>query len=139
MTNRNKFDLLLGAVAFGLNWVWEMAQIFAFEFMPDGGIKIHLFCTLSAVIDVIVTVVIYRMLKSLMKVREAKFYLAAAFWGAVCAVVFEWLAVGFGLWSYNGMMPVMPFLGTGLLPFTQLTLLVPFAIWLTGKIQKNFG
>lgn len=135
VTDRNKFYILLGAVAFGLNWVWEMAQMFAFEFMPDGGIEIHLFCTLAAVVDAIVTIVIYGILKSLMKVRRAKFYIAAAFLGAICAVVFEWFAFWFELWKYNSAMPVVPIIRVGLLPFVQLTLLVPLAIWLTQKFK----
>lgn len=93
-------------------------------------------CTLAAVIDAVVTLAIYAMLRSLLKPEGVKFYLAAAFLGAWCAVFFEWLARLFNLWAYNGKMIVIPLLETGLLPFLQLTLLVPLAIWLTRKIRK---
>lgn len=95
-----------------------------------------IFCTLAAGIDAVVTMSISIVLKSLLKWEGGKFYLAAAFAGAWGALFFEWLAHLFNLWSYNEKMPVVPFLETGLLPLTQLTLLVPLAIWLARKFKK---
>lgn len=132
-----KFYGVLLAVAFGLNWVWEMTQMFAFDAKPGSSrAEVFLFCTLASVVDAGVTAAIYAALKSLLRLDGATFYLAAAFWGAWCAVFFEWLARLFNLWSYNERMPVIPFLETGLLPFVQLTLLVPLAIWLARKFRK---
>ncbi len=132
------FYLTLPITAFGLNWIWEMVQMFAFEIKPEASrLQVFFFCTLASVIDAAVTALIYRVLKSLIKSRSVKFYLAAAFFGAWCAVFFEWFARLFNLWSYNEMMIVIPFLETGLLPFLQLTLLVPLAIWLVGKFKKT--
>ncbi len=137
-TRTEKNYPLLAITAFGLNWIWEMAQMFAFEIKPEESpLKVFLFCTLASVVDAIVTAAIYATLKSLLKLVGAKFYLAAAFSGAWFAVFFEWLARLFNLWSYNGKMPVIPFLETGLLPLTQLTLLVPLAIWLAQKFKGN--
>lgn len=128
---------VLVAVAFGLNWVWEMIQMVAFEVKPGASrAEVFLFCTLAAVLDAGVTAAIYWALKSLLRLDGAKIYLAAAFSGAWFAVFFEWLARFFDLWSYNERMPVIPFLETGLLPFAQLTLLVPLAIWLARKFKK---
>lgn len=133
-----RFYPTLAITAFGLNWIWEMAQMFAYQIKPEESIwQIFLFCTLASVIDAIVTAAIYATLKSLLRLDGAKFYLAAAFSGAWVAVFFEWLARLFNLWSYNERMPVIPFLETGLLPLTQLTLLVPLAIWLTQKFKGN--
>lgn len=133
-----RFYPTLLITAFGLNWIWEMAQMFAFEIKPDESrFRVFFFCTLASVVDAIVTAAIYATLKSLFKLGGAKFYLAAAFSGASFAVFFEWLARLFSLWSYNEKMPVIPFLETGLLPLTQLTLLVPLAIWLAQKFKGN--
>lgn len=133
-----RFYPTLLITAFGLNWIWEMAQMFAFEIKPDESLlKVFLFCTLASVVDAIVTAAIYAMLKSLLRLGGAKLYLAAAFSGASFAVFFEWLARLFNLWSYNEKMPVIPFLETGLLPLTQLNLLVPLAIWLAQKFKGN--
>jgi len=71
-----------------------------------------------------------------MKPNQAKFYIGAAVLGAWCAIGFEWLAFRFGLWSYSEQMVVLPAIGTGLLPFVQLTILVPSAIWRAGKLKE---
>lgn len=127
---------VLSAIAFGLNWIWEIGQMFAYVAESgDSWTKSFLFCTLASVGDAIVTIAIYVFLKFLMKPGGAKFYLCAAILGASCAVGFEWFAFRFGLWSYGEQMIVLPVINVGLLPFVQLTLLVPLAIWLTGKFK----
>jgi hypothetical protein len=85
-----------------------------------------------------VTISIYGFLAQILKrTNRFEFYFAAAFLGAWCAVFFEWLARFSNLWSYNKEMFVIPLLETGLLPFAQLTTLVPMAIWLTGKLRSG--
>ena len=127
---------VLFAVAFGLNWIWEIGQMFAYT--TDAGnswSKSFVICTLAAGTDAFVTVVISSFLKSLIKTPGAKIYFSAAVLGATCAIVFELFALWFGLWTYSERMVVLPVIGTGLLPFIQLTLLVPLAIWLIGKFR----
>ena len=127
---------VLFVAAFGLNWIWEIGQMFAYT--ADAGYswtKSFVFCTLAAGADAVVTVVISGFLKSLIKPPGAKIYFSAAVLGATCAIIFELFALRFGLWAYSERMIVLPFIGTGLLPFIQLTLLVPLAIWLTGKFR----
>lgn len=111
--------------------------MFAYDKKPGASpVENFIVCTLAAAIDAVLTLAIYAALKSLLKLGSAKFYLATAFSGAWVAVFFEWLARIFNLWSYNERMPVIPVLETGLLPFVQLTLLVPLAIWLAEKFKK---
>ncbi|MDQ3749041.1 MAG: hypothetical protein M3367_08530, partial [Acidobacteriota bacterium] len=81
----------LSAIAFGLNWIWEIGQMSAYA--AEGGdswTKSFLFCTLASAGDAVVTIAIYVFLKFLMKPGGAKFYLCAAILGALCAVGFEW-------------------------------------------------
>jgi len=128
---------VLFAAAFGLNLVWETAQMFAYQTeLNEGWLKVFISCTGASVIDAVVTVAIYALLARLMKPNNAKFYIGAAVLGALCAIGFEWLAFRFGLWSYSEQMMVLPAIGTGLLPFIQLTILVPSAIWLAGKLKE---
>ena len=137
MRNSNKFYAFLAATTFGLNWIWEMAQMFAYAQKTAGSFaETFIFCTLASVIDAVTTLAICALLKFLMKRRDGNFYLSAAVLGALCAIGFEWFALHFGLWSYGEQMVVLPILGVGLLPFVQLTLLVPLAIWLTKKFQS---
>lgn len=131
------FYAVLFAVAFGLNLVWEISQTFAFEMGGVSGGKMLLFCALASIIDGIVTVLVFWILQKVLKRFDWKYYLAAAIFGAVCAVFFEQMAFTFNLWSYDEEMIVLPFLGTGLLPLLQLAMLVPAAIWLTIKLNRT--
>ncbi|MDQ3750919.1 MAG: hypothetical protein M3367_18160 [Acidobacteriota bacterium] len=127
---------ILSVIAFGLNWIWEIRQMFAYAMEAnDSWTKSFLFCTLASFTDAIVTVATYVFLKFLMKPGGAKFYLCAAVLGALCAIGFEWFAFRFGLWSYGEQMIVLPVINVGLMPFVQLTLLLPLAIWLTRKFK----
>lgn len=127
---------VLFAVAFSLNWIWEIGQMFAYTTdAGDSRAKSFVFCTLAAGADAVVTVGISGFLKSLMKPTGVKIYLSAAILGAMCATVFELFALRFGLWAYSEWMIVLPVIGAGLLPFIQLTLLVPLAIWLARKLR----
>lgn len=114
--------------------------MFAFELKtPDNRIEVFAFCTLAAVIDALVTIGIYAVLTRFYSDNRAIFYFFAAATGALCAVFFERLAFALGWWNYNEMMPIVPLLKVGLLPFVQLTMLVPLAIWLTKKFFEKFN
>ena len=127
---------VLLAIAFGLNLIWEIGQMFAYQSKPGGGwFETLFFCSLASVVDAAATLAIYVFLRFLMKPDGAMFYLSAAVLGALCAVGFEWFAFRFGLWSYSEQMIVLPVIGVGLLPFVQLTLLVPLTIWLAKKFK----
>lgn len=95
------------------------------------------FCTLASVIDALTILAIYGAATSIFDWRGWKFYLTTALFGALCAVAFEKIAFALGLWGYNERMPVVPFIGTGLLPFVQLTTLTPLAIWLAVRWRKR--
>lgn len=132
----DKFYLILAVTAFGMNWIWEMAQMFAFEIKPEESrSQVFLFCTLASVIDAAVTIVIYHLVSRFNLSNQILFYLSAALLGALCAAFFEWFAFRFELWRYNQAMPIVPLIGVGMLPFVQLTLLVPLAIWLARKFK----
>ncbi len=113
-----------------------MAQMSAFEIKPEESrSQVFLFCTLASVIDAAVTIGIYVLLSRFNLSNQILFYLSAALLGALCATFFEWFAFVFELWRYNQSMPIMPLIGVGMLPFVQLTLLVPLAIWLARKFK----
>ena len=57
----NKFNfsfcIRLFAVSLGLNWLWEMAQMFAFKLeLEDSRTEVFVFCTLASVVDALVTI-----------------------------------------------------------------------------------
>jgi hypothetical protein len=54
--------------------------------------------------------------------------------GVGITVVFEWLATEvLDRWAYSERMPVLPVLGTGLLPLLQWTLLPPLVVYLVRR------
>ena len=133
------FPLLLFGAAFGLNWVWEIGQMFAYRAETEkSAVEILFFCTLGSLVDALTISAIYAAAaKIFLRSRDWKFYSAAALLGAACAVIFEKTAFAFGWWSYNERMPIVPVFGTGLLPLVQLTLLTPLAIWIAGHQRET--
>lgn len=128
------FSFPLFAAAFGLNWIWEIGQMFAYRVETEKSVvAILFFCTLGGIVDALTISAIYAAVKRLFNLRDWKFYSAAALLGAACAILFEKIAFVFGWWSYNERMPRVPFIGTGLFPFVQLTLLAPLAIWIAER------
>lgn len=131
------FLVAIAAVAFVLNWVWEMAQ---------GGAYVELAalpwhqrlvrCTIAALGDVVLTLGTYGV-GSLAAGRLRwgmaggwNVYATGALLGAATAVAIEWKALAFDLWSYNEHMPIAPLAEVGFWPFLQLTLLVPASFWI---------
>ncbi len=130
------FFVILFVCAFALNWIWEIAQLSAYQTTEKSILESLLFCTLASVIDALTILAIYRVAVFLFDRAAMKFYLTAALLGALWAVVFEKIAFTLGWWSYHEEMPRVPLLGTGLLPFMQLTTLAPLSMWAARYWQK---
>ncbi|NKE70272.1 hypothetical protein [Candidatus Manganitrophus noduliformans] len=90
-------------------------------------------CTVASIGDALLTLGAGLLLAWRFKHRGARtrrVYLQGAFIGAACAVAIEWIAIFWGRWSYSDRMPQIPWLGVGLWPILQLTLLIPAALWI---------
>jgi len=125
----------LSLVAFGLNWLWEMAQMPAYaEMARRSWGETALACTVAALGDVGLTLAVCG-LGALAAGRAGwaaegtwNVYAAAALLGAVLAAAVEYRLVASGRWSYNARMPIVPLLGVGLWPVLQLALLTPVSL-----------
>ncbi len=136
------FLVRLFVAAFLLNWVWEIAQI---SFYAESGkswlVKI-LGCILAAVGDALLTLLAYGIGALITGNRRWgigggwKVYLILAVCGAVFAIVIEWLAQFTNVWTYKDLMPRVPILNVGILPFLQLTILIPIALRLAVRRRK---
>lgn len=132
------FLTALFIIAFGLNWLWEMTQILAYAGIEEHSwIKVLINCSLASVGDGLLTVGAYLIAAFTMgrlqwdtSATGLIIYPVMAFFGALSAVAIERIALKFGFWSYQELMPVIPVLQVGLLPFLQLTLLMPATLWL---------
>jgi hypothetical protein len=134
------FFAALLLTAFGLNWLWEMAQMPAYnELAGKPWQETALPCAAASLGDVAITLAVYglgalaagRWRWGMM--RSWNVYAAAALLGGLFAAASEWYSLRAGLWSYNAHMPVVPVLGVGLWPLLQLTLLVPAALWVAAR------
>lgn len=62
-------------------------------------------------------------------------YLAAALLGLLVALMVEYKGLYLGRWAYLPSMPVIPFLGVGLSPVLQMTVLTPLILFLTKRFS----
>ena len=123
--------------AFLLNLAWEFWQVPFFRDMAAlshwEGIKQ---CSLATLGDALIMVAAFRL--AARQGRGRDWYLAPSrremgvflATGVAATVLFEALATRvLGQWQYGAAMPVVPFLGTGLVPIAQWLVLPPLVLW----------
>ena len=134
-----EFNVLL--FAFLVNYPWEFLQVPFFAGMPTAG---HwdaiLFCTRATGGDALIALTGYWVVA---------FFWGNRYWilqprlphlgvfiavGIAITIVFEWHATEIAQrWTYADHMPVLPVLGTGVLPLLQWTLLPPLIAWFVSR------
>ena len=139
------FFAALCLAAFGLNWLWEMAQMRAFAEMADEPWQRTLVpCTLASLGDTALTLAVYGVgALAAGRLRWGmggswNVYATAALLGGTSAAAYEWYSQATGRWSYTPRMPVVPVLAVGLWPLLQLTLLVPAAFWVATRLTRRW-
>lgn len=129
------FLVVLFASAFALNWIWEMAQMYFYRGMSQVSfLETTFYCTLATFGDAVLTIAGYMVGKLL---TRSHLFLWMALFGAVSAVLIEFAALALGIWSYKSSMPAVPFLNIGMLPFLQLTILMPAALKIADLWEKR--
>jgi hypothetical protein len=128
----------LSLAAFVLNWLWEMAQMPAYREMAElSWWETVLTCSRAALGDAAITLAIVGV--GVLASGDRNWGMngkwnvlaAAALLGGAAATAYEWHALHVGRWSYSQDMPIVPLLSIGLWPLMQLTVLAPFALWLS--------
>ncbi len=129
--------------AFAANWIWEMLQMPAYRDLAEKPWRQTVgMCTRATAGDVLFTLLVYAVGAAISRHWRwawagrptTYFMLGALGLGVACAIEFGGLALG--LWSYNEHMPL--FFGTrlGVLPLSQLTLLVPLSFWVGNAVRR---
>lgn len=125
-----RFFATMMLASFVLNEIWEMAQMSSYvETSGHSWASTLEFCTDAAVGDVGITLGLYAGgalaagdpgwgLRSRWNI-----YATVAVLGLAYAALVEHAALAAGRWSYTDRMPVVPWLGAGLWPLLQMTLL----------------
>ena len=131
-----KFLFVLWLAAFGLNMLWESAQVFAFSSLDKASaFEVFILVTIASIADAFITLAAFLIVALLRrnwqwrKSAGVSDFLIFAVVGMLSAVLIETIALSRGTWTYGDYMPIIPLLKIGLLPFLQLTILLPAALF----------
>jgi hypothetical protein len=127
--------LVVYAVAMCINYVWEMAQMPLYQDMRLDELRSWLRCLQASFGDANITIAIFIM--GLLLFRDwswpAKLNIPKLAYitisGGGVAVLIDLFALKNGRWTYTSLMPLLPLVGVGLIPFLQLMLL-PYVSYL---------
>lgn len=128
---------------FTTNFFWEISQMFLYNDHTDGPLNfiwVHIKASLG---DVIIFLLIYALgilisqnRNWFLKKSKAKYFIASLL-GFALAVIIERYALSISRWTYNDLMPVIPFFKVGLSPILQMILLpVVTLLYLNKNYQK---
>jgi hypothetical protein len=106
--------------AFVTNAVWENLHSFLYLHYKDGPITETILLRASFW-DAVIIILMIAPFIYFDSLKKRTWFIAVI--GVVVALIIEWHALGTGRWAYNSLMPIVPFLNTGLTPTIQLGLL----------------
>lgn len=129
----------VGVLAFLFNWAWE--AVHAAAFVESTGTLAFRFwhCLPMAVTDAGWTLALWLLVGGLAHAskRTPPWRLVAlGMLGAITAVAVERSALATGRWTYNSLMPILPFVHVGLWPVLQMTLLPILTGWLSDRLRR---
>lgn len=123
--------------SFLLSFLWEIQQMPFYRISPDlFYADITRECTLATIGDVGITLTAFWTVAALSKSRQ--WFRRPRSWqwsvfiavGIVITIIFEALATGpLNRWQYADAMPILPLLGTGLVPLLMWLLMPPLTLW----------
>lgn len=144
-TNKKQYKRLIasvGAIAFLLNFMWEVAQGFLYKGYKYDWEHIS-FCALASVADVLMVFIllfgfglIYRNVLWIARLNATKIWwlMLAGFLGAIVA---EMAHTSRGSWAYTESMPLIPWVDVGLTPVLQFTILPLIIFMVSIRILKR--
>ena len=128
---------ILVASSFFLHLAWERVHIrlyTGYEKM-EGLLPVYLFATMGDVAYTLCAVFFVAIVRHDVTwfVRDVSTgeYLLLALIGFCIALFVEYKAIYFNKWEYLPEMPIMPFFRVGLSPIAQMTVLLPFSVFIT--------
>lgn len=134
---RPKWFVAVFAIAFALNFAWEMAQAFLYEPMGSAWQATRR-CLVASVGDgalVLTVLVVTRAVTGDTPARRR--YAMSAVLALLVAVAVEWWGLSQGRWAYLRSMPRIPGTALGIVPLLQLALLTPATLWLAGPVNRK--
>jgi hypothetical protein len=122
------------ALAFGLNFVWEIAQSFLYAPHYEGFgqlVSVHLLASLSDVVMIFFILLLDEIIFGyILKNGNLKIRLSGiSLFGFMLSVAVEKYALANSIWAYGSWMPILPYFDVGLMPVLQM-MLIPAAVFL---------
>lgn len=144
MTRNNLYKILspIIIISFIMNLIWENAQAPLYE-NYSGFFQHFSICLKGTLGDVVIIFIIYGIVSFSMNdwYWPRKFgrreILLILILGILIAIIIEERALQYGLWAYTSQMPLLPFLGIGLLPVLQMVILPITTFWLSGLMYNK--
>lgn len=130
--------------AVALNFLWEMAQAYAYTGMPPSAFEATLLCGSASLIDGLLVLAIFWAGVVVFSRADwverpgfpGYFFMLAA--GFLISVIIELSAVyRLGKWGYGTIMPMLPSFGVGVLPVLQMIALPPLIFFLTSRKSRR--
>lgn len=131
-------------ISFTLHVIWENVQ--APLFLGYESFSQHfILCLFGTVGDLVITLFVYILISLLkndsnwvinLNVKDVFVLVIASFF---IAIWIEQQAFLFGKWSYTSFMPVIPYFKVGLTPILQMSILLPFSMYLTKKFMIKYN
>lgn len=141
----------VAVVSFGLNYLWEMAQMPLFttgrgQSFPPGIAFAAQHCFIPTLGDVLVACgtlvagwMLHRRVDWIRRLSRRD-VLVISLTLVVIAILVEVVNVHLlHRWGYSPLMPVVPILGVGVLPLVQLALLTLLTFWIVGGVLTRGG
>ena len=139
-----RLQAYLFILAVPVNWIWEVAEVGAYDFPETNLITVVIHCLVPSLGDGLMTLIIYWTGWLLFREFEwilnpgLKGYLFMIGVGLTLAVMVEWNALyRTGAWFYSEKMITIPILEVGLLPVLQMVVLPAFTFLLLQWIWRN--
>jgi hypothetical protein len=136
---------VLALVSATLHGLWEYMHISLYTGYEalGWGMPITVFATVGDVLYVcgVAAALSYVMRSSLLRVATlpGTTYIILGLMGCVIALFVEYKAFYFERWHYTDMMPIVPFLGVGLSPLVQMSIVLPLSVYVTRAILKRYA
>ena len=127
--------ILVYVLAFTANWIWEILHSILY-LNYKGGIISNFILFRAALTDAVMVLILVFISQKFGKYKTT-FILVG---GLIIAVVIEIWALQTGRWTYNSLMPIIPFVKIGFTPVIQLaiTAYITEKIIHGSKIQKVY-
>lgn len=133
--------LVVAGVAFVLHLAWEAWHIrfyTGYEKM-EGKLPVYVFATLGDVMYTLLAIILVSFFKNSITwflFANLSDYLGLALLGLYIAIFVEYKAAALERWKYTSTMPRL--FGLGLSPLIQMTVLLPFTVFITVVLIEAF-